>query len=88
MTSAMAAAASSPPTTQADGFASPFAIASASASHPAYPHPPQFAPGSCSRIFGTFGSTLTSNALEAIASAGSERAAEDREPHQGEEYIF
>ena len=37
-----------PPTTQAVGLASPFTIASASAAQPAYPQPPQLAPGSFS----------------------------------------
>ena len=58
---AIFAATASPPTGQPFTGASPFAIAFAIASHPAYPQPPQLFPGSCSLTCCSFSSISTAN---------------------------
>ena len=61
-------AAAAPPTGQPFTGASPFAIAFASPSQPAYPQPPQLFPGSSARMATSFSSTGTLNFSEAIPS--------------------
>ena len=66
--SPIAAAAFAPPTGQPFTGALPVAIASAKASQPAKPQPPQLAPGSASLIESILGSLSTLNLIAAIPS--------------------
>ena len=63
MIAAIFFATGSPPTGHAPTSASPAAIAFASASQPAYPHPPQLLPGSSALTSISFWSTSTANFL-------------------------